>query len=423
MKTKTETSRENEFKVTEIGLIPKDWELSELTKEGVAKLIMGQSPPSSTYNEDKEGLPFLQGKAEFGREYPLPEKWCTKPSRIAEKNDVLISVRAPVGDVNISPFQCAIGRGLAAIRADRKSLPYFLFYYLQYAKKRIEEKGTGSTFKAINKSVLQHLKIILPEISEQQKITFVLLKIQQAIEYQEKLIKITIELKKSLMHKLFTEGLHDEEQKETEIGLIPKSWEIVEVDSLGEIVTGTTPPTKNKRYYEGGGFQFISPVDLGDTKYVHKTEKEISLEGLKVSRVLPKDAVLVVCIGSTTGKVGLTFKDKSTTNQQINTVICNEEFNPHFIYYLLDFKSDYIRSLSTPSPVPILSKGKFQRAMIPMIKNKREQDKIAEILSAIDEKIEKAKYHKQTLQSLFKTMLNQLMTGTVRVKNLDIEVN
>jgi len=225
------------------------------------------------------------------------------------------------------------------------------------------------------------------------------------------------------MHKLFTEGLHDEEQKETEIGLIPKSWEVVEVDSLGEIVTGTTPPTKNKSYYEGGGFQFISPVDLGDTKYVYKTEKEISLEGLKVSRILPKDAVLVVCIGSTTGKVGLTFKDKSTTNQQINTIICNEEFNPHFIYYLLDFKSDYIRSLSTPSPVPILSKGKFQRAMIPMIKNKREQDKIAEILSAIDEKIEKAKYHKQTLQSLFKTMLNQLMTGRVRVKNLDIVVN
>lgn len=184
MKTIAEISRENGSRETEIGLIPEDWDISELTKEGVAKLIMGQSPPSSTYNEDKEGLPFLQGKAEFGRESPSPEKWCTKPSRIAEKNDVLISVRAPVGDVNISPFQCAIGRGLAAIRADRKLLPYFLLYYLQYAKKRIEEKGTGSTFKAINKSVLQHLKIILPEISEQHKITFVLLRIQQAIEHQ-----------------------------------------------------------------------------------------------------------------------------------------------------------------------------------------------------------------------------------------------
>ena len=420
---KAETIKENGFMKTEIGLIPTDWNVFDLSDTSVASLIMGQSPPSSTYNKKEDGVPFMQGKAEFGSIFPSPEKWCKKPSRLAETNDVLISVRAPVGDVNIAPFRCGIGRGLAAVRAKEKTLPYFVFYYLQFAKKRLEDEGTGSTFKAINKGVLENFKIPIPEIIDQKKIIIVLSKIQQVIEHQDKIIQLTKELKNSLMNKFFTEGLHGEEQKETEIGLIPKSWEIVEVDSLGEIVTGTTPPTINKKYYEGGGFQFISPVDLGNTKYVRKTEKEISSDGLNVSRVLPKDAVLVVCIGSTTGKVGLTFRDKSATNQQINTIICNKEFNPHFIYYLLDFKSDYIRSLSTPSPVPILSKGKFQRAMIPVIRNKQEQDKIAEILSAIDEKSEKAESKKQTLQALFKTMLNQLMTGKVRVKNLDIEVN
>ncbi|HBR21522.1 MAG TPA: hypothetical protein DD713_02980 [Nitrospiraceae bacterium] len=309
-----------------------------------------------------------------------------------------------------------------------KIFPRYLYYveWSKFVMPKAKTLVTGSTpsRQRVDPTSFFKIKIPLPSRTEQVRIAFILSKLQQAIEQQEQIITKTKELKRSLMHWLFTYGLWGEELKETEIGLIPKSWEIVEVDTLGEIITGTTPPTKNKEYYKGGGFQFISPVDLGDTKYVYKTEKEISSEGLRVSRILPKDAVLVVCIGSTTGKVGLTFKDKSTTNQQINTIICRKEFNPHFIYYLLDFKSDYIRSLSTPSPVPILSKGKFQRAVIPMIKNKQEQDKIAEILSAIDEKIEKAKYRKQTLQSLFKTMLNQLMTGKVRVKDIDFgEIN
>jgi len=309
------------------------------------------------------------------------------------------------------------------VKDNNKIKPRYLLYYLLYFYQSggtydLQQRTTG--IRNLNFSDYKKISIPLLEIPEQLKISLVLSKIQQAIEQQDKIIQITKELKKSLMNRLFTEGLHGEERKETEIGLIPKSWETIEVDNLGEIVTGTTPPTKNKKYYEGGGFQFISPVDLGETKYAYKTEKEISSEGLGVSRALPKDAVLVVCIGSTTGKVGLTFKEKSTTNQQINTIICRKGFNPHFVYYLLNFKSDYIRSLSTPSPVPILSKGKFLKAIIPITKDKQEQDEIAEILSAIDAKIEKAESRKQTLQALFRTMLNQLMTGRVRVKDLEI---
>ncbi|MBM4064864.1 MAG: restriction endonuclease subunit S, partial [Planctomycetes bacterium] len=134
--------------------------------------------------------------------------------------------------------------------------------------------------------------------------------------------------------------------------------------------------------------------------------------------VLPKDSVLVVCIGSTIGKAGLTFEDKSATNQQINAIICKEEFNPHFIYYLLDYKSDYIRSLATPSPVPIISKGKFQQAVIPITKNRKDQLEIAKILSALDEKTEKTRHRKEILQVLFKSMLHHLMTGQIRVKDV-----
>ncbi|MCS7144515.1 MAG: restriction endonuclease subunit S, partial [Archaeoglobaceae archaeon] len=101
-----------EFKDTEIGKIPKDWEVVRLGE--IAEIIMGQSPPSSTYNEDKNGLPFLQGKMEFGEIYPSPKLYCSQPIKIAEANDVLISVRAPVGDVNLAFLRVCIGRGLAA---------------------------------------------------------------------------------------------------------------------------------------------------------------------------------------------------------------------------------------------------------------------------------------------------------------------
>jgi type I restriction enzyme S subunit len=116
---------------------------------------MGQSPPSSTYNKEGIGLPFLQGKMEFGDIYPKAFVYCSEPIKIAQHNDILFSVRAPVGDVNLVQCKLCIGRGLAAIRFNGKLADYlFYFYYFQKIKKSLEALGKGSTFKAINKDDL-----------------------------------------------------------------------------------------------------------------------------------------------------------------------------------------------------------------------------------------------------------------------------
>src|SRR5437899_3338432 len=94
--------------------LPSGWSHAKL--EEVSTLIAGQSPPGTSYNEDGVGLPFFQGKAEFGDTYPTPRKWCTAPKKIAEPGDVLVSVRAPVGPSNLCVETSAIGRGLAALR-------------------------------------------------------------------------------------------------------------------------------------------------------------------------------------------------------------------------------------------------------------------------------------------------------------------
>ncbi len=192
-----------EYKQTPIGKIPKQWEVVPLSR--IAKIIMGQSPPSSTYNEEGVGLPFLQGKAEFGRIYPAPKLYTSKPIKIAEKGDLLISVRAPVGDVNIAPYRLCIGRGLAAIRfTNNIANTLFYFYYFDFIKPRLEAMGKGSTFKAITKKDLESLLVPKPPIEEQKMIADTLYSIDRWIEAEEKRKEKLERLKRGLMEVLLT---------------------------------------------------------------------------------------------------------------------------------------------------------------------------------------------------------------------------
>lgn len=136
------------------------WSENALTD--VADVTMGQSPPGSTYNTEGAGLPFFQGKAEFGQDHPTAVKWCTAPTRIAEPGDILMSVRAPVGPTNIADQRCAIGRGLAIIRP-KAGVPVSLVRYaIKLQEDEIASWGTGTTFTAINKGHFKNIKVWLP---------------------------------------------------------------------------------------------------------------------------------------------------------------------------------------------------------------------------------------------------------------------
>ena len=192
-----------EFKDTEIGRIPKEWEVVRLKESKEIDLIMGQSPPGKSYNKKGEGLPFIQGKAEFGNMYPSPILWTTQPTKIAEEGDILISVRAPVGDVNICPYRLCIGRGLAAIRIKEGS-NIFYFYWFQKEKQRIESIGKGSTFKAITKDELSNIFIPFPSLPEQQKIAEILSTVDKRLELLRNKKEKMERVKKGLMNDLLT---------------------------------------------------------------------------------------------------------------------------------------------------------------------------------------------------------------------------
>ncbi|MEI3513869.1 MAG: restriction endonuclease subunit S, partial [Anaerostipes hadrus] len=161
----------------------------------VCKINMGQSPDSSSYNESGEGIPFFQGNADFGDRYPVTRIWCSEPKKVAQENDILISVRAPIGAINYSKEKCCIGRGLAALTVDKTKISEkLLFWVLKAKKEELNRQGTGSTFKAISKKSLEELLIPQIDIKEQEKDVEILEKIYMIIQNKHKELKLLTDL-------------------------------------------------------------------------------------------------------------------------------------------------------------------------------------------------------------------------------------
>ena len=149
-------------------VLPDVWSRSAI--QDFCLVIQGQSPPGDTYNITGEGHPFFQGKAEFGRLYPTVAKWCTAPTKFADADDILISVRAPVGPTNLCRETVGIGRGLAAVRPRGGVLSRYILYALRYSKDEIAAMGTGSTFTAISGEQLRTFQLPLAPVAEQARI-------------------------------------------------------------------------------------------------------------------------------------------------------------------------------------------------------------------------------------------------------------
>ena len=200
----------------------------------VANLIMGQSPESNFYSDEEIGLPFLQGCAEFGSRFPAHAVYCSQPKKVAPKNSILFSVRAPVGRLNIADRDYIIGRGLAAIIGTRVNQRY-LEQFLKFQEANFRSASQGSTFEAINSSELNKWSIEAPSGRlEQSKIVEILSTVDQAIDQTEALIAKQQRIKTGLMQDLLTRGIDENgnlrseethEFKDSPLGRIPVEWD------------------------------------------------------------------------------------------------------------------------------------------------------------------------------------------------------
>lgn len=404
-----------------------EWENKRI--EEIAKTTSGGTPSRSNKNYYDGNILWVKS-GELNDNYIIDteekitdEAIRNSSAKLFPVGTVLIAMYgATVGKTAILKHEATTNQAICGIMPNHNLFNNeFLRFQLVYRREEFLKQRYGGAQPNISQTIIKNFDIFLPPPSEQRKIAYILSTVQQAIEQQEKLIRTTTELKKALMQKLFTEGLYGEKQKQTGIGLVPESWEEIIIGDLGKCVTGTTPKTAIEQYWNPKDFDFIAPADIGKSRYVYNSEKKISKEGLLVSRILPLNSVMCVCIGSNIGKVGLSFKISSATNQQINSIICNEKYDSLYAYYLLSFFSDHWRSYATFGPVPILNKGQFEMIKLYVTKNLKEQKEIARSLQIFDIYIEVHDKKKQTLTFLFKTLLHELMTGQRRVNDIEFE--
>ena len=395
----------------QIEKLPEGWRRVRLG--GIADINMGQSPPSIVVNERGLGIPFLQGNAEFTSKYPVPQKWVTKPLKLSKKGDILISVRAPVGAVNKADRDYCIGRGLAAIsfRATDDSFGWFGIIYWKY---QLENLSQGSTFGAISRDDLKNLLLLLPSSpSEQRKIAEILETVDNAIEKTGRIIEKYKRIKQGLMQDLLTRGiaesdelgvrsyeLRDEKKhrfKDSPLGRIPEEWEVVELGCVGDIIYG-----------EGLRQELYEPD--GDT-LVFGTGGIIGRAKLFLDR---GPALVIPRKGSITSVFYIQEDQKFWI---IDTAFYLKPQNGYckFIYFTLCNMD--LELLNEATGVPSLSRENIKSIQIPL-PPLPEQKRIASILSQIDEVIEKEQKYKEKLERIKRGLMEDLLTGKVRVNEL-----
>jgi type I restriction enzyme S subunit len=256
-------------------------------------------------------------------------------------------------------------------------------------------------------------------LSEQKKIAHILSTVQRAIETQERIIQTTTELKKALMHKLFTEGLRNEPQKQTEIGPVPESWGVVELGKVAKIERGkfSHRPRNEPRFY-GGKYPFVQTGDVSNCDgYIRSYTQTLNEEGLAISKMFPTGTILIT-IAANIGFTGILEFDSACPDSLIG-ISPSERVHTDFLnYYLITQQSEMDRlapkgtqkniniQFLKPWPVPL-----------PSIEEQRE---IAEAFSAVDRKIRLVTKKRNQLQDLFRTLLHELMTAKTRVHELEV---
>jgi len=378
-----------------------DWEIVKLGD--VAQINMGQSPPSVDCFDYKNGLPFFQGTAEFGTKYPTVNKWCNSPRKVAGRGDILVSVRAPVGDVNVAPEECCIGRGLAAIRGT-KSDNSFLYFIMNFVRRSLIQIGQGSTFEAINKNVLFELTIPFPSLPEQKKIAEILTTVDTTIEKSDQVIEKIKELKKGLMQQLLTRGIGHTKFKKTEIGKIPVDWEVVKIGKCCDILDSQRIPLNEEtRRTMKGPYPYYGANGLLDNVNDY---------------IFDNDLILMAEDGGyfdeyKTRPIAYLVSGKCWVNNHAHILKAKSDWSREWIYYSVVHKN--IISYIGGGTRSKLNQKELREIPIPA-PSLPEQEKVAEILTSVDEQIEKENTNKEKLEMLKKGLMQVLLTGKVRVR-------
>ena len=401
-----------------------EWKTVEL--KSIANVTMGQSPKSEFYNDNFEGMPFLQGNKTFGDKYPSFELYTTSIKKVAEKNSVLMSVRAPVGDLNIAQEDICIGRGVCGLQM-KKGDNEFLYYLLKANISHLINKESGTVFGSINKNDIETFEVTLPEDSEdQQKILTILKNIDKKIEVCKDLNRNLLSIADAIFKKEFRnfDEYLEEDLISSDFGLIPKNWYYKTLDEISDVAIGKTPPRKETWWFsEKEGVKWVSIKDLGNSgTYIFETSEYLTEEAIDKFNVklIPEDTV-ILSFKLTVGRLGITT-DEMTTNEAIAHFKLDSEspISKEYLYlYLKNFNYD---ELGSTSSIAKAINSKIVKKIPILVPESNKLNAFKELFENIFNEIKSNQIEINNLTKLRDTLLPKLMSGEIDVSKINCDL-
>jgi type I restriction enzyme S subunit len=417
--------------------LPEGW--TEVALGDIASVNSGQSPPSSIVNDDERGIPFFQGCAEFGEIHPHPEKWIEQPLRIAETGDILLSVRAPVGAVNIAEQRCCIGRGIAAITCCDDITQRYVWHYMPIFASEMHRHSKGSTFDAINRDEILEYRLAIPtDQDEIRRITEVLDSADNSVAIQRRLIRKLEMMREGLLTDLLTYGVDDNGNlcyertlKKSPIGMIPANWEIMSGARVSNLITkGESPAWQGYSYLEEGIIFITSEnvrdgfIDISNPKYI----SDAFHTKLSRSQLSPRD-LLINLTGASIGRFCLFPNYILTGNISQNVAVfrtINNIIEPEFAALYLQSS---IGKKALLAPLKNNARGSISLGdlgkLLFIVPPAEERAVIVESYLALQDRLNIERTKLEKLLHLKEGLMTDLLTGQNRVPGpspADVEV-
>ncbi len=410
-----------------LGEIPEHWEVKRL--KFVANTVMGQSPNSDDYTFEESDRPFLQGNAEFGVENPTAKYYCETATKTAPAGSLLVSVRAPVGALNIADRCYGIGRGLCAVIPDQGSLiSRFAWHTLTVTRHELWCIATGSTYEAVSADEVADMTVPISPLTEQRAIAAFLdretARIDTLIEKKRRQIELLQEKRSALISHAVTKGLEPNAKiKDSGIewlGEIPAHWEAIPLKRTFVILNGSTPKSSEPAYWDGG-IPWATPDDLGDLKgnTLETTRRMITQEGYEscCTSLAPAGSLVL----STRAPIGhLAVAGISLcTNQGCRCLVFRNTDDHRFYYYQLLAAKGELESWGQGSTFKELGRDKLCAVRL-LRPPSHEQRAIAAFLdretAQIDALIEKVEKSIELLREYRTALISAAVTGKIDVR-------
>ena len=384
--------------------------LIECKLSDIADIVAGQSPESKYYNKNKKGYPFLQGKTDFGKKYPSFSTWCTVAKRITQNKDILLSVRAPVGAVNIAKEEICIGRGIAALRVKEQISYEYVYYFLKFNQHYFKSFETGTTFKAITVQNIRKIPITIPkEYNEQIKIANLLSKIENLLQKREKSIELLDSLAKSTFLDMFGSPVSN------------NKWALVPLSKMGEINRGISKHRpRNAPELLGGKYPLIQTGDVANSGlYLESYSRTYSELGLEQSKLWEKDT-LCITIAANIAKTAILKFDACFPDSIVGMKVNKKNTNNIYMYYIFDSLQKILEKNAPAAAQKNINLEILRKLKIPM-PPKDLQEKFANIILKIENTKKIYENSLSELKQLFNSTAQKAFKGELELNIVILE--